>query len=72
MSVTGVPGWLSNGITINEPDPDRPSATRCLQQVMVPADITGKGKRKMDEISGLPGNNRWFLFFICFYYGCVV
>lgn len=57
MSVTGVPGWLSNGITINEPDPDRPPVTRCLQQVMVPTDITGKGKRRMDEISGLPGSH---------------
>lgn len=40
MSVAGVLGTLSNGVTINEPDPDRPPATMCLQ--MLPEKERGK------------------------------
>ncbi|PWA72505.1 3-isopropylmalate dehydrogenase 2 [Artemisia annua] len=46
-----VAAYLSNGITINEPDPLHTMAAGRYQQCLSDASVTDKGKRKMDDVA---------------------
>ncbi|PWA97308.1 myb-like domain, Myb/SANT-like DNA-binding domain protein [Artemisia annua] len=57
VDITAMSGRLSNGITINEPNPVLEMETRCLQHTLMSRDVTGKGKRKMDDILTSTGSH---------------